>query len=244
MPTSMLAIRLYAINGERQPFIGVADGQFDAEGALAAVFGVDAKTQRGPLRARLKHIQRLGLPGTAAGKGARISYSLEQASQWLIALLLSEVGIDPVVIVKTIQKNWRSSLARRVQEAVDAEVLSGKPILLSIRPRSMSGAWIGKKSPHFRTLPWIDAYRYSEHHHYLHAVGITVASPKLGAPALVEHSQASETLAIGAHLKRSSKELHPLENASTAKLAENEWLCTCNLTNAVRKLEAGLQAEK
>jgi hypothetical protein len=215
------------------------------EGALAAVFGVDAKTQRGALRARLKHIQRLGLPGTAAGKGARISYSLEQASQWLIALLLSEIGIDPVVIVKTLQKNWGSSLARRVQEAADAGALSSKPILLSIRPRSMSGAWIGKKSPSFRILPWIDAYRYSEHHHYLDAVGIAVASPKLGAPAPVEHSQASETLAIGAHLKQSSKELHPLENASTAmKLAEHEWLCTCNLTNAIRKLEAGLQDEK
>ena len=85
------------------------------EGALAAVFGIDAKTQRGALRARLKHIQRLGLPGTAAGKGARVSYSLEQAFQWLIALLLSEIGIDPIVIVKTIKKHWKSGLARSVK---------------------------------------------------------------------------------------------------------------------------------
>ncbi len=215
------------------------------EGALAGVFGVDVKTQRGALRARLKHIQRLGLPGTAAGKGARISYSFEQASQWLIALLLSEIGIDPVVIVETIQKNWRSSLAKSVQEAADAGALSGKPVLLSIRPRSMSGAWIGNKSSSFRSLPWIDAYRDSEHHHYLNAVGITVASPGSGTPALVEHSQVSETRAIGAHLTQLSKGLHPFENPSTAiKLAEHEWLCTCNLTNAVRKLEAGLRAEK
>jgi hypothetical protein len=30
MPTRVSAIRLYAINGERLPFVGVADFQFDA----------------------------------------------------------------------------------------------------------------------------------------------------------------------------------------------------------------------
>jgi hypothetical protein len=215
------------------------------EGSLAAVFGLDAKTQRGPLRGRLKHIQRLGLPGTAAGKGARVSYSLEQACQWLIALLLSEIGIDPAVIVKTIQRHWKSSLARSVQEAVDAEALSGNPILLSIRPRLMSGMWVGKKSPSFRTLPWIYTYRYSEHHSYLAAVGIAVASPELGAPPLTEHPQESTAPAIGAHLEQSSKEQRPIEKVSTTiKPAEHEWLCTCNLTDAMRKLGAALRARE
>ncbi len=125
------------------------------------------------------------------------------------------------------QKNWKSGLAKGVQDAADAEALSGIPILLSIRHLSMSGAWINKKSPSFRTLPWIIAYRRPEHHHYLQAVGITVPPPHMEGP------QELKTPAMGVH-----------QEQSHSVTAEHEWLCTCNLTDAVRKLKAALQPEK
>jgi hypothetical protein len=77
------------------------------EGALGAVFGADIDTQQGALRARLKHFGRLGLPGGRAGKGTRMLYSLEHASQWVVALLMSELSIDPTVIVKGIHEYCR-----------------------------------------------------------------------------------------------------------------------------------------
>src|SRR5262245_24368449 len=89
------------------------------ETALAAVFGSNDKTPTGALLCRLKDLQRLGM-GERAGKGARITYSREQAHQWLIALLMSEIGVDPVVTVELIKKHW-PQLARYVGRATDFE---------------------------------------------------------------------------------------------------------------------------
>ena len=214
----------------RQKFETPHFGYGAVESALAAVFGADVDIQGSALRARLKHFGRLGLPGGRGGKGTRMLYSLEHATQWLVALLLSDIGIDPTVIVKTIRENWDSHLARWVQQATDAEALAGNAILFSVRPRSMSGAWLGKRSPSFRTLPWVYAYRSSGHHDHLKAVGITVPPPELGAPELKVHGADQP-----AGKKVSAKDAPPAQGH-----AQREWICTCNLTEAVRELEAAL----
>src|SRR5262245_25918900 len=75
------------------------------EKALSVVFNADGEHQ-GAFRSRIKHLQRLGLPGLKAGKGARVEYSVEHASQWLLALLLSAGGIDPAYAVEQIRDHW------------------------------------------------------------------------------------------------------------------------------------------
>jgi hypothetical protein len=125
------------------------------ESALAAVFEADRQTQQGALRGRLKHLQRLGLPGIEAGKGARVQYSLVQASQWLLAMLMGEIGVDPAISVQTIQKAW-PQLQRWFERALDKDALSGNPVWLTLRPQPMSG-WT--KAP---AIEWIGAFRWKE----------------------------------------------------------------------------------
>jgi hypothetical protein len=86
-------------------------------------------------------VARLGLPGVAAGRGTRIQYSRAQASQWLVALLLAEVGVDPTVIVRAIKANWERLLPS-VKEATDRTAIrDANPIFLALRPRLMSAGW-------------------------------------------------------------------------------------------------------
>jgi hypothetical protein len=112
----------------------------EVERALAAVFNLDADRQRGALRGRLKHLQRLGLPGLESGKGKRVAYSFEQASQWLIALLMAQIGIDPAIIAKTVKASWKG-LVPSVKAAIDTTAKRENPIYLGLRPRVMLGAW-------------------------------------------------------------------------------------------------------
>jgi hypothetical protein len=131
------------------------------EAALAAVFGVDAEN-RGPLKGRLKHLNRLGLPGLKSRKGARISYSGEHVAKWLVALLLEEAGIDPIVAVKLIEAAWDRWIWRDVRLAMDREDeqnREGNHIFLTIKPRLMTGLWAPEKHP-LNTSPTLAVFRH------------------------------------------------------------------------------------
>jgi hypothetical protein len=133
------------------------------ETALAAALDVDAAAQQNQFRARLKHLSRLGLPGIKAGKGARIEYTQDQVNQWLIALLMSEMGIDPVVTVDTIKKYW-THLKRWVGPATDDEATKGttpNPVYFFLRPKLMSGAWTRKPKVE---AEWIGTFRRYDYH--------------------------------------------------------------------------------
>ena len=117
------------------------------EDALAAVLGPDAQRRQIALRGRLKHFQQLGLPGLEAGKGARVRYSQEQVAQWLLALLMTELGIDPTVVVELLQGQWKKEIGRWVRQATDKESREGNPIFLTLRPRLMTGPWGEPKHP-------------------------------------------------------------------------------------------------
>jgi hypothetical protein len=147
----------------RNEFVRPRYNYRDVERALASVFHADEKVQQGAFRGRLKHFGRLGLPGTGAGKGTRILYSHEQACQLLIALFMSEVGIDPTVTVKMIEQ-YRKELARWIVQARDAEALDGNPIFLTLQPRLMSGAWTGSAKSPFRTIPKFGMFRRYDYH--------------------------------------------------------------------------------
>jgi hypothetical protein len=115
------------------------------EKALGAVFGAEGVTLHTKFRARIKHLQRLGLPGLKSGKGARVEYSVEQASQWLLALLLSEAGIEPVDSIKLIHGYWAKFLPwfKRAQDLKKIHTDAGSHVFLTVRPHLMGEPEIG-----------------------------------------------------------------------------------------------------
>jgi hypothetical protein len=168
------------------------------ETALASVFGADPAIQRGAFRARLKHFQRLGLPGIESGKGTRIAYSADVARQWLVGLLMAEIGVDPILIVGIVKSRWDylTPWLRRATEPGAAE----NPVFLGLRPRLMSGAWAGGKADP-KTMEWISAFRR------------LTKNPNTGK----------------------------WEETISPALDREGWYCVRNLTEALTKLQAGLQ---
>jgi hypothetical protein len=73
------------------------------ERALGTLFGAPASAQ-GSFRGRVRHFQRIGLVEVTPGRGRRIPYTRVQAAKWMVALVLAELGVDPIVIVKSIQQ--------------------------------------------------------------------------------------------------------------------------------------------
>jgi hypothetical protein len=127
---------------KRAAAVGFTYGQ--VEGALGALFRVPASAQ-GSFRGRIRHLQRIGLVDVAPGKGRRISYTYVQTNEWMLALLLAELGVDPIVIVKSLQRE-RKRLHGWIKEATDAEAVGGNEVFLAARPALMSGAWASKDS--------------------------------------------------------------------------------------------------
>lgn len=115
------------------------------ERALFAVFGVPTD-RPGPMRARLKHLNLLGLPGIKAGKGQRIAYTLEHVSQWLIALLIEETGVDPTVAAGLVKETWGHGMSDWARLAVSEESEQNH-VFLKLRPQLMTGPWRNETSP-------------------------------------------------------------------------------------------------
>jgi hypothetical protein len=115
----------------------------EIERGLGVTLGADEAAQKGALRGRLKHLSTLGLPSSGPGKGARRSYSEDEALQLLLALLLADLGIDPALIVPAIKKVW-PKLHKRIRMAAAAPVHN--PTMLTVRLAEVSGPW-GAKEP-------------------------------------------------------------------------------------------------
>ena len=114
------------------------------ESALGTLFRVPASAL-GSFRGRVRHLQRIGLVDVAPGKGRRILYTRIQTNEWMLALLLAELGVDPIVIVKSVQRE-RNKLHEWIREATDEEALGGNDVFLATRPALMSGGWAFKHS--------------------------------------------------------------------------------------------------
>ena len=127
-----------------QTFVVPAYPYARVERALGAVFGIAAERQ-GPLRARLKHLNTLGLPGLQPGKGQRIFYSPEQVAQWLVALLIEETGVDPTVAARTVEEFWAHGLSDWTRLAASEESHASH-VFLKLRPQLMTGPWLRETS--------------------------------------------------------------------------------------------------
>ena len=79
------------------------------EQALAKTYGAsDEKLRETAFRARINSLQRLGVLGekVRVGKGARLTYSVEQMERWLACMELCELGISPTVAGKLVIRYW------------------------------------------------------------------------------------------------------------------------------------------
>jgi hypothetical protein len=130
---------------ELNRFVAPAYPYARIERALAAVFDI-AADRRGPLKARLKHLNMLGLPGLKVGKGQRVAYSLEHVSQWMICLLIEETGADPTVAARLVKETWGHGIGDWARRAMDEES-EDNHVFLKLRPQLMTGPWVHETSP-------------------------------------------------------------------------------------------------
>ena len=122
---------------DRKVSFHFVDGRYPygaIERSLGAVFGADTATQRGALRGRLKRLSTLGLPEVSPGKGTRRQYSFEQACQLLIALLMEDAGLDPIVVARAVKNAW-PELAEKVEAAETAPDQNPHMVALRLRVR-------------------------------------------------------------------------------------------------------------
>ena len=99
--------------------------------------------QPGGFRARLKNFRKLGIPETNPGKGARVEYSPSDLFQLMVALELSEFGLDPALIVAIVRRNWtrQDGFFAAIQRV---QLQPGRDVVAVVRPRVMSAA-LGKR---------------------------------------------------------------------------------------------------
>jgi hypothetical protein len=116
-----------------------------------ALYAEDKATQQGALRGRLKRLATLGLPAVGPGKGSRRQYSLEEAHQLLVALMMEDAGLDPVVVAAAVLKLWANNMRRDARLAASAT--EDNPIWIELRLRTVTGPW-RTGNPH-EALPWV-----------------------------------------------------------------------------------------
>lgn len=86
-------------------------------------------------------MQRIGLVELAAEKSKRVEYSHAQVAQWLLALIMAELGLDPVIIVSAIKSHWKQ-IAGDIERASSWEARSGGAhAYLCLWPCVMTASW-------------------------------------------------------------------------------------------------------
>src|SRR5262249_28263307 len=120
-----------------------------------ALHAEDKPTQQGALRGRLKRLATLGLPAAGPGKGSRRQYSREEAHQLLVALMMEDAGLDPVVVARAVRKLWAPNMRRHAEAAASAA--KDNPVLIELRLQTVTGPW-RTGNPH-AALPWVRLLR-------------------------------------------------------------------------------------
>jgi hypothetical protein len=112
------------------------------EGEFALCRALELEPQhRRLLRAWLKNLQRLGLPKITPSKGTRPRYVRAQLDMWLLAMLASRAGMDPMIVVPAIKASWKT-LAPEIATATDGKLLENRgPLWVALWPRLAASAW-------------------------------------------------------------------------------------------------------
>jgi len=136
------------------------------ERALAALHEADPTAQKGPLRGRIKHLQRLGIPlGLQPGRGKSIDYGYDEVFQFAICLELAEFGVDPVTIKSILEENWiidepETDLGIRkniydVLSDITEDINKNNDLYFVIIPDLMSNTWTGRRFASFTKFQWL-----------------------------------------------------------------------------------------
>jgi hypothetical protein len=125
---------------------GFATGHYGyglIERALGATLDVSESVQRGALRSRLKRFAQLGVPEPLEGQEGRRLYSQEECHQMLVALLLGNLGLDPMVVARAVKKAWSRNLKPGAKEAARDHVKKSidDPMVLHATLSVVSGPW-------------------------------------------------------------------------------------------------------
>jgi hypothetical protein len=123
------------------------------ETVLAKVFAAGAAAQKGALRGRIKHLQRLGLTVKAPGV-RKIAYTSGQIYELGFCLQLEQLGVDPTLAVKLVQAH-RPYVLRAYRNAEEA-LQKGEDYFFWLVTEFMSARWSTKKLK-FRGLPVFQA---------------------------------------------------------------------------------------
>jgi hypothetical protein len=93
------------------------------ERAICAAFEIPP-SKRSKLRARIKHMQRLGLKAAERPPEARAEYEIDGIDMWVVALALMNSHVDPTIATRTVQANWRRPPGRDKPRRELAEIVS------------------------------------------------------------------------------------------------------------------------
>jgi len=111
------------------------------ERALGAALDAGEAVQRGALRGRIKRLARLGLPAPLPEEQeGRRAYSLEEAHQILVAILMEDAGLNPTVVARAVKRAWSRNLAD-VKNATNTEARTKYPIILFMMLQTVIGPW-------------------------------------------------------------------------------------------------------
>jgi hypothetical protein len=115
------------------------------ETLIARRYGASAKTQTGALRARIRHLRRLGLPLgiSPPGTGNSITYGKEHIYEILFCLELEQFGIDPRLAVGLL-KAYRPYIMRAYREAA-AAIQNNEDYFFWLETEFMTARWPGPK---------------------------------------------------------------------------------------------------
>jgi hypothetical protein len=115
------------------------------ETACAAALGLGLMQQRSVLRARIKHLMKVGLLSVERGR-PRAHYTRNQFNQLLVSLVLTELGgMDPVVVTATVKNQW-PVVAGSIELVGSYEVRSQPPYYLCVWSQTMTGPWLRKRA--------------------------------------------------------------------------------------------------
>jgi hypothetical protein len=114
------------------------------EELLARLHGADRSAQTGALRGRIKHLRRLGMPfGASPGTGNKIEYEKSQIYQFSFCLELEELGLDPALIVSSLEMH--KDFVLRAYASAERELAKGLDYYFFIFTAFMQASWSKKK---------------------------------------------------------------------------------------------------
>ncbi|WP_188659932.1 hypothetical protein [Sphingomonas metalli] len=126
----------------------------EVEGIVRAMH--DVADEAGAIGSRFRYFQRLRFPeGANTGRGVPATYGLDQLMQVLVAFELSEAGMSPTRIVRTLRTNWARlrpvmrqgwAAGRGMAEWREREVLVLEPAALTDASRA-EDAYVSVENP-------------------------------------------------------------------------------------------------